>query len=370
MDEMDGEHQLTSALAQRVVDQVRPRLTHGINVMDRGGRIIGSVDPMRIGSIHEGAAHAIEECHAVIVDAADASAGVMPGVNIPLIVDGEVIGAVGVTGNPSEVQSVGEVIALTVELLVKEERQRDSSRWHEDAVRQVILALATGTMTETGLVEALRRVGSPLSPPWNIAVVTSAQKPGVAMPPEKLASLLRQVEALPNAVGTELQGALWVLHGGTDERMLADRRKMLQSTGIRMLSGRMSATTEQVAAEAAQLRVLLTAAGVIPARDLVWLADLAAECAVASQPAELSAALADRVLGPLSPTLRLTARGFLDTELSIGATATALNTHRNTLVQRLERITQLTGLDLRRFEHATTMRLALLSADATAEPHV
>ena len=93
------------------------------------------------------------------------------------------------------------------------------------------------------------------------------------------------------------------------------------------------------------------------------LADLAVECAVASQPAELSEELVNRILAPLSPPLRETARRFLQDDLSIASTAKGLDTHRNTLVQRLERIEQLTGLDLRRFDHAVTMRVALMSAD-------
>src|SRR4051794_15020065 len=156
-------HPLTSALAQRVVDQVRPRLTHGINVMDHTGRIIGSVDSTRIGSVHDGAVRAISECRTVVIDTADDAAGVKPGVNIPLLLDGAVIGVVGVTGDPAEVEPIGAVIALTVELLVNDERQRDSSRWHEDAVRQVLLTLASGAMSEEGLLEALEHLGSPLS---------------------------------------------------------------------------------------------------------------------------------------------------------------------------------------------------------------
>ena len=102
----------------------------------------------------------------------------------------------------------------------------------------------------------------------------------------------------------------------------------------------------------------------LPKRDVVSLGDVAVECAVASQPAELSQDLVDRILVPLSPPLRDTARRFLADDLSIAAAAKALATHRNTLVQRLDRIEQLTGLDLRRFDHAVTMKLALLSADA------
>ncbi|WP_051574280.1 sugar diacid recognition domain-containing protein [Mycobacterium sp. URHB0044] len=357
-------HPLTSALAQRVVDQVRPRLTHGINVMDHTGRIIGSVDSTRIGSVHDGAVRAISECRTVVIDTADDAAGVKPGVNIPLLLDGAVIGVVGVTGDPAEVEPIGAVIALTVELLVNDERQRDSSRWHEDAVRQVLLTLASGAMSEEGLLEALEHLGSPLSPPWNLSAVISARTSGWTMPPEQLATLLRRIEGIPNAIAAELQGALWVLNGSAGARSLSGLRNRLRAFKVRIITGRLEATTEQVAIEAKQLRVLLSAAGLLPKRDVVWLGNVAVECAVASQPTELSQDLVDRVLAPLSPPLRETARRFLDEDLSIAATAKGLATHRNTLVQRLDRIEQLTGLDLRRFGHATTMKLALLAADA------
>lgn len=357
-------HPLTGALAQRVVDQVRPRLTHGINVMDHTGRIIGSVDPTRIGSVHDGAVRAISECRTVVIETADDAAGVKPGVNIPLMLDGVVIGVVGVTGDPVEVEPIGAVIALTVELLVNDERQRDSSRWQEDAVRQVLLALASGAMSEEGLLEALEHLGAPLSPPWNLCAVMSARTSGWTIPPEQLALLLRRIEGSPNAIAAELQGALWVLSGSAGARSVSGLRNRLRAFKVRIITGRLEATTEQVAVEARQLRVLLSAVGLLPKRDVVWLGNVAVECAVASQSAELSRDLVDRILAPLSPALRETARRFLQVDLSIAAAAKELATHRNTLVQRLDRIEQLTGLDLRRFEHATTMKLALLSADA------
>jgi carbohydrate diacid regulator len=138
LDSGSGLHPLTHASGQRVVDQLRPRLSRGLNVMDHFGRIIGSVDAARIGSIHAGAVRAIAECRTVITDTVDEAAGVKPGVNIPLLLDGQVLGIVGVTGNPAEVEPIGAIIALTMELLVNEERQRESSRWHEDAVRQAL----------------------------------------------------------------------------------------------------------------------------------------------------------------------------------------------------------------------------------------
>ena len=80
-------------------------------------------------------------------------------------------------------------------------------------MRQVLLGLANGAMSEEGLVEALRHLGSPLSPPWNLTVVMSARTSGWTIPPEQLSGLLRRIEGSPNAVAAELQGALWVLSG-------------------------------------------------------------------------------------------------------------------------------------------------------------
>lgn len=83
-----------------------------------------------------------------------------------------------VTGDPAEVESVCNVLALTVELLLRNEQHRDSSRWREAAVRELLLGLVNGTVTENGLLEALRHIGSPMTPPWNITAVVPASGSG------------------------------------------------------------------------------------------------------------------------------------------------------------------------------------------------
>ena len=55
---------------------------------------------------------------------------------------------------------------------------------------------------------------------------------------------------------------------------------------------------------------------------------------------------------------------FLNTDLNLSDTARQLFIHRNTLVYRLDRIQQLTGLDLRRFNDAMTFRILLYLHDS------
>ncbi|MDY6353123.1 PucR family transcriptional regulator [Candidatus Weimeria sp. HCP3S3_B5] len=68
-------------------------------------------------------------------------------------------------------------------------------------------------------------------------------------------------------------------------------------------------------------------------------------------------------LRDLDPETRNTIRVFFDSGLSLAETARALYIHRNTLGYRIEKIEKQTGLDIRRFEDAMVMKLALMISD-------
>ncbi|MCR4651697.1 MAG: helix-turn-helix domain-containing protein [Lachnospiraceae bacterium] len=63
--------------------------------------------------------------------------------------------------------------------------------------------------------------------------------------------------------------------------------------------------------------------------------------------------------------LMLTVYRFFDNNLNISETSRQLYIHRNTLVNRLEKVRQLTGLDVRVFEDALTFKLARMASDYT-----
>jgi carbohydrate diacid regulator len=72
--------------------------------------------------------------------------------------------------------------------------------------------------------------------------------------------------------------------------------------------------------------------------------------------------LAKRLLEPVvdQHLLLTTVTEFLAHDLSPSRTAVALGIHRHTLAYRLDRFTQLTGIDPRRFDDATELRASLL----------
>lgn len=73
--------------------------------------------------------------------------------------------------------------------------------------------------------------------------------------------------------------------------------------------------------------------------------------------------LGDFDLQELDPETKNTIRVFFDSGLSLAETARALYVHRNTLVYRIEKIERQTGLDIRKFDDAMVMKIALMISD-------
>ncbi|GAA1438172.1 hypothetical protein GCM10009602_05840 [Nocardiopsis tropica] len=89
--------------------------------------------------------------------------------------------------------------------------------------------------------------------------------------------------------------------------------------------------------------------------------------AVAHLPPRTLENLAGRV-AELNGALRRTVVAVASTT-SMQAAADSVYVHRNTLLQRVERIRSVTGLDIRRADHLTTLQMALYACDALGESH-
>jgi carbohydrate diacid regulator len=68
----------------------------------------------------------------------------------------------------------------------------------------------------------------------------------------------------------------------------------------------------------------------------------------------------DKRLDDLDDELLMTIQIFFENSLNVSSTSRELFAHRNTLVYRLDKIKKLTGLDIRVFEEALTLRIALM----------
>jgi carbohydrate diacid regulator len=112
--------QITAEFAQSIVDEIGSIIQKNINFMNHEGKIIASIDQNRIGDFHEGALEVLRTKKKVVVQEDAQLKGTKPGINLPVYLNNQIIGVIGITGNEEEVSHLGEVIKKMTEILVKE----------------------------------------------------------------------------------------------------------------------------------------------------------------------------------------------------------------------------------------------------------
>lgn len=134
---------LDSGLAQQIVARTMKIIAHNINVMNHHGIILGSGEPHRIGATHEGALLAISQNRTVEITSATASDlhGVKAGINLPLHYKGEIIGVIGITGEPECLRSYGELLKMTAELIVEQANSLELTLWQYRQKEEFIFQL-------------------------------------------------------------------------------------------------------------------------------------------------------------------------------------------------------------------------------------
>ncbi|MDV2582754.1 CdaR family transcriptional regulator [Alkalibacillus haloalkaliphilus] len=113
---------LTVKLANEMIRRVNETVDVPINLMDETGTILASSDPARIGEFHSGAMVALKRQSTVIIkdELIDQYPNTKPGVNIPVMFQDEIIGVVGVTGDPDHVFQLANMTRMTIEMIIEQ----------------------------------------------------------------------------------------------------------------------------------------------------------------------------------------------------------------------------------------------------------
>ncbi|GAA1696847.1 hypothetical protein GCM10009792_16030 [Microcella alkalica] len=367
---------LDPSLAQRLVDQVGASIAHNVNLMDADGLIIGSRDPDRVGTPHEGAARAATSRRPVRISSAEATEFVRPGVNLPLVVDGDVLGVVGVTGDPDEVGELASLVLLSLRLILDVEQEQDARAARDGQARELLAALAAGPVEAELLRARSVAAGAALEPPYRVMALfepPAAPRSGIdgsparraPAPPVAAARLQRAARADPGCIAVVEHDALWVLQGGADSGAGERLRRRAAELDAAVLDSGIVREPEGFAGAVRRVRLLLAVPALVPSAG-GELRDLEAESLVAAiSPAERRS-LAARVIAPLGRLERATARALVEAGGSLSLTAAELGLHRNSLAARVAALARATGRDPRAPAELRRLALGLLAARATA----
>ena len=167
---------LDQSLAQEIVNRTMEIIKRNINVMNEKGVIIGSGDKKRIDSIHEGAVKVIETQSGYEISESDAKQlhGVKPGINLPISYYDQIVGVIGITGDPKEIRNYGELVKMAAEMILQQAFLIDEMQWDERLKEDLTMQLLHGTKNLNSIYfERVKRLGIDLHIPRVAIILTS-----------------------------------------------------------------------------------------------------------------------------------------------------------------------------------------------------
>lgn len=114
---------ITAELAQQIVDVIMATVQQNINIMNSSGIIMGSGQKKRLNTYHQGAMEVIETGKVVEIspENVDHYPGALPGLNWPIVLDKKVVGVVGISGHPDLVRNTAQLVKMVTELILERE---------------------------------------------------------------------------------------------------------------------------------------------------------------------------------------------------------------------------------------------------------
>jgi carbohydrate diacid regulator len=360
--------ELDSALAQRIVDRAMAILPYNINVMDAQGMIIGSGDGARLHTRHEGAQLVLANRRVVEIDeqAAACLRGVKPGVNLPLLHADQLIGVLGITGAPDVVRPYAELVRMAAEMLVEHQVLQSDRHWQQQQRETWARQLLDPQQSLATLAAEAEHLGLKLTWPCQLCLL---QVQGVGDPVSYQARLVAGMEGKSGQVLAPLSAdeLLWCrpYKAGRDDQAWLEMADA-QHWGVRRLVVSDVLPDLHAARQASQVLrdVLAYGQARFPERRLLHLDALRLPTLLYAQ---RHSWLLQGWLAPLRQVLAQDSQGVLRATLEawcahdgqIQACAQALGIHRNTLRYRLERIGELSGLELSRLDQRLQLYIGL-----------
>ncbi|CAX58336.1 MULTISPECIES: CdaR family transcriptional regulator [Erwinia] len=376
-------YHLDARLAQDIVARTMQIIDSNVNVMDARGRIIGSGDRERIGEMHEGALLALSQARVVDIDEGVAKHlhGVRPGINLPMRIDGDIVGVIGLTGAPETLRHYGELVCMTAEMMLEQARLLHMLAQDSRLREELVLNLIRSDTLSPALVEWAQRLRIDLNQPRVVAVVeVDSGQLGV----DSAMSELQQLQTLlttperDNLIAIVSLTEMVVLkpafnaHGRYDADDHRKRVELLQSRmtesghlRMRIALGNFFTGPGSIARSYRTAHTTMVVGKQrMPEQRSYFYQDLVLPVLLDSlrggwQANELSLPLAKLKSMDNNGLLRRTLISWFSNNVQPSATAKALYIHRNTLEYRLNRISELTGLNLSNFDDRLLLYVAL-----------
>ena len=387
---------LTAELAQEIASETSRIVGFHVLITDPDGTVIGSGDPSRVGSVHEASKEVLrtQEPAWHTAEQAKRLRGVRPGITLPLVIDGVALGTVGISGSPRRVRQFGQVVQRQTEILLQQALDIRSRMLREralqDLIRDIVFYDAEVMEPET---VALRAEELGFTPDLKRVVVLVdlglAPAPSAPSRPSRPSRTVKDVFNGAHDVVAELTTSrIIVLHhlsqrrqeAGTSDslaqhaedllRRLEEHERLTAHVGIGEVTSSLRGLRDsyQDAADALRIGPKTGAPGAVFSIE-----GLRAHQLLTAQGHHARDRIRHLTLGALPEqpdwlALRTTLIAWAEGGFNLVRASELLHIHRNTLLYRLEKITQLVGRQVRDPSEGISLYLACLADQIDRSP--
>lgn len=348
--------QINGAFAQQIVDSAKAVVGWNINFIDSEGIIIASTDAGRIGKYHEAGYEAARLRRVFTVLSPEDYKGSHEGVNYPIIMNDNVVGVIGITGDPDVASKYGFLLTKICELFLKEYWLDMRSQSEMQRLGQLVQALLYHDMKRA---ERLGYDKLDSSEPYEAVVFLFSREGQERFHCES--AIAGEMRRLGFTLCTEIYPSELVCLV-PQSRHLVYRRHA--EDWQQLFEGQFFAGAglmQELENIALSYRFAKVAAAYGQAHGVscVWAETMNLGLLLQSIDTAVRRHYEEHIAGALSAAEAELLRVYFSHDLSLQETANALSVHKNTLQYQLKKIRNKTGLDPRKFTEAVSLYVAL-----------
>lgn len=379
---------LNNRNCQNIAETASNIIGHSVLLTGNDGIVLGCSERNRVGTFHEGSMDVIRSGCQVYHDDRQAKAiqGTLPGTTIPIMINDEVIGSIGITGQPEEISKYGILIRKLAEVFLKDQLEMESARYFDQSRQNLLRELITydpNTMEEKAVLNHGRVLGYNLLLPRTAVLLEAAPTDEPPDSPVHIEyfSMVKQVFNHKQDLCVSLGDNKYIVFAYLGAK-LSPRE---DSEWITLLKGRCHHLLTQFAKAglSAWVGIGSRAGSLQGLRDsyhdanqaiyivkrrvksgMQYINDVYLEKLILSIPDQVCKRIFEEIVEPLTRLkdgedfVNLVV-SWCENRFNFTRTATSLNIHKNTLLYRFAKFKDLTGLDLYDFNSTIAMYIVI-----------
>ena len=354
---------ISKQLAQQIVDTIHDVCGYNINFINTQGIIYASSDPQRIETYHEIGRQVAHTGETIEVESDDDYPGTNRGINIPIYYHKIVIAVVGISGDPSEVRKYAHLAERISNILLHEQDLNSRHRTIDEKKQYLLRALINNEFdNKEYLGECIEEFKIDTTCSYRMVKINLNTRYNL----KNISMLEQDISTLFSSMKDSVYTYIYPNHfiGLVSEDVFSLNSYMLSmfsknhmeiiKTAVGKSTPFYKCNESWQSAETAMDSIKGSP------KSYVIFDELTLEILLAGIPHNKLTEYSSKIMAQISQTDIDFLKVYYDENMSLQSTSERLYLHKNTVQQRLNRISSQTGFNPRCFKDAVMLYLALI----------